>query len=197
MGFFNTGEMPQSEPAADSNDSPVNPLITVDVDAALCDLSLPSVDAEVRIAEINLPSVDANVSLLAGDCDGSGQGSHNIVGVDNLLDVHAPGLLEVTVGAENGTSDCSDGIHVEALNGDHLLAVHAPGLLDATIGGSELGHILGGSDCGPSGVHGEGIQVELLNGDHVAEAHVPGVADVTVGSGASGGLLHGLDDIGG
>ena len=196
MGFFNKGEMAQSEPAADSNASPVNPLITADVDVGLGNLSLPSVDAEVRIGDINLPSVEGNVSLLAGDCDGSGLGAqHDVVGADNLLDIHAPGLLEVTVGAENGTSDCSDGIHVEALNGDHLLEAHAPGLLDATIGGAELGQILGGSDCGSSGSHGDGIQVELLNGENVGEAHVPGVAEVTIGSGESGGLLHGLDDI--
>ena len=78
-----------------------------------------------------------------------------------------------------------------------MALVHTPGLLDATIGGAELGQILGGSDCGASGSHGDGIQVEVLTGEHVAEAHVPGVADVTIGSGESGGRLHGLDDIAG
>ena len=218
MGFFNTGEMPQSEPAGASNVSPVNPGITADVDVGLGNVSLPSVDAEVSVGDINLPSVGANVSLLAGDCDGSGlvhvgnsDGGLDInvvdtngdglqidvVTPDSLLDVHAPGLLDLTVGG--GNPDClPDGhaIEVEALNGEHLLEVHAPGLLDVTIGGAELGQILG-SDCGPNGSDGNGIQVEVLNGEHVAEAHVPGVANVTIGSADAGGLLHGIDDIAG
>jgi hypothetical protein len=189
MGFFDTPQA-QSEPDGGGSTSPGTG-ITADVDV---NVSLPSVDADVRI---DLPSVDADVSFLAGDCDNSGVDAQiNVVTPDTLLDIHAPGLLDVTLGTDNGASDCSDAIHVEALNGDHLLEVHAPGLLDATIGGAELGQIVGGSDCGSGGSNGDGIQVELLNGEHIAEVHVPSVADVTVG-GETGGLLHGLDDIGG
>jgi hypothetical protein len=192
MGFFDTPQA-QSEPDGGGSTSPGTPGITTDVDV---NVSLPSGDAEVRIGDINLPSVDADVSLLGGDCDASGVDARiNLVTPDTLVDIHAPGLLDVTLGADNSASDCSDAIHVEALNGDHLLEVQAPGLLDATIGGAELGQIVGGSDCGLGGSHGDGIQVELLNGEHIAEVHVPSVADVTVG-GETGGLLHGLDHIG-
>jgi hypothetical protein len=192
MAIFDTPQA-QSEPDGGST-SPGAPGIAADVDV---NVSLPSVDADVCIGDIDLPSVDADVSLLASDCDNSGVDAQiNVVTPDTLVDIHAPGLLDVTLGAENGTSDCSDAIHVEALNGDHLLEVHAPGLLDATIGGAELGQIVGGSDCGSGGSHGDGIQVELLNGEHIAEVHVPSVADVTVG-GETGGMLHGLDDIAG
>ena len=189
MAIFDTPHA-QSEPDGGST-GPSTSNITGDLDV---NVSLPTVDAELRI---DLPSVDADVNLMAGDCDNSGVDAQiNISTPDSLVDIHAPGLLDVTLGANNGTSDCSDGIRVEALNGDHLLEVNAPGLLDATIGGAELGQIVGGSDCGSCGSHGDGIQVELLNSEHIADVHVASIADVTVG-GETDGLLHGLGDIGG
>jgi hypothetical protein len=209
MGFFNTGQG-QSGPGGDSNVGSSNSGISANVDLGLGNISLPSVDAEIRVGDVNLPgegaefragdlnlaTVNADVSLLSGECDGSGLDVRLDLDAPNkLLDVDASGLLEVTVGADNATSDCSDSIHVEALNGDHLLMVQAPGTLDATIGGSELGQILGGLDCSSSGSQGDGIEVEVVSGEHVADAHVPGVADVAIGSGGSAGLLHGLDDI--
>jgi len=155
MGSFDITQA-ESGPDAGST-SPSTPGISAGVDI---DVSLPSVDAQVC-----MPNVEASVNLLAGDCDNSGVDAQiNVVTPDTLVNIHAPGLLDVTLGAENSTSDCSDAIHVEALNGDHLLEVHAPGLLDATIGGAELGQVVGGSDCGSCGSHGDGIQVELLNG---------------------------------
>ena len=198
MGYSSTNQ-PQSEPAGDSNVGPGNPGLTAGVDVGLGNVSVPGVDADVCLGD--LPSVEADVNLLAGDCDGSG-----LINVGNSgagievgdLDIHAPGLLDVTIGGGNADcpSDGSHGIEVEALNGEHLLEVHAPGLLDVTIGGAELGQILG-SNCGSNGSDSDGIQVEVLNGEHIAEAHVPGVADVTIGSGNSGGLLHSVDDIAG
>ena len=188
-------DIPQAHAEPDSGGSADSgtPAITAGLDV---DVTLPSVDASVCISEVNLPNVEASVNLLAGECDGSGADAQiNVVTPDALVNIHAPGLLDVTLGADNSTSDCSDGIHIGALNSDHLLEVHAPGLLDATIGGAELGHIVGGSDCGACGAHGDGIQVEVLDGEHLADIHVPSIADVTVG-GETDGLLHGLGDLG-
>ena len=106
MGYFNTGQ-PESEPAGDSNVGPGNSGLTADVDLGLGNVSLPSVDADVCVGDLNLPSVEANVSLLAGDCDGSG-----------LINVGNSGAgLDVNVGDSNG-----DGLQIDVVTPDSLLS---------------------------------------------------------------------------
>jgi len=75
---------------------------------------------------------------------------------EHLLEVHAPGLLDVTIGgAELGQilgSDCGpngsdgNGIQVEVLNGEHVAEAHVPGVADVTIGSADAGGLLHGLD---------------------------------------------------
>lgn len=133
----------------------------------------------------------------------------------NLLEAHAPDLVDATVGGGTdlggllgsidsigGTGDLIggvDGITVEALNGENIAEAHAGNLVDATVGeGQELGGLLGAiSDTagGATQSTGElqGLNVEALNGDYIAEAHAPGTLDATVGGAELGNLIGGAE----
>lgn len=153
-----------------------------------------------------------------GDLGGLTDGLHgievNALQNGNVLEAHAPGLLDAIVGGSElgGAGDTlgdtlgsvtdglggTQGISVEALNGDYIAEAHAPGVLDATVGGGELDGLvgsLGGAAGGlTDGLGGtQGLSVEALNGDYVAEAHAPGIADATVGGAELGNLTSGAE----
>ncbi|MTD94101.1 hypothetical protein GIW81_07085 [Hyphomicrobium sp. xq] len=182
---------------------------------------------------------NGGVGINAGDTDGDGDGLINAntnvggllggtldgVQVDavnsgSLLDAHAPGLLDATVGDGSvagvvdgvtgdglggivsgltGATDGFQGVQIDALDGTNIAEVNAPGVADATVGGAELGNLLdgGGSLLGELtdgiGSGSSGIEVDALNGDNLAEAHAPGVADATVGGAELGNILGGAE----
>jgi hypothetical protein len=185
---------------------------------------------------VGVDGANGGIGISAGDPDGDGSGlinantsaggllgstldgvSVHAVSSDSLVDAHAPGLLDATVGdgtvsgildgvtgsgltdTVNGIADGFGGIEVDALSGKNLAEVHAPSIADASVGGgSELGSLLGGltgvvDDAGGAEGGFGGIEVEAVNGQNLAEAHAPGIADATVGGAELGNLVGGVD----
>lgn len=155
-----------------------------------------------------------NIGSLGGLADGLQGIEVNALQDGNLLEAHAPGLVDATVSGDDlsgvlgsidqigGTGDLIgsvDGITVEALNGDSIAEADAGNLLDATVGeGQELGGLLGAigdtaSSVTPTAGDLQGLNVEALNGDYVAEAHAPGTLDATVGGAELGNLVGGAE----
>ena len=164
---------------------------------------------------------DGGLNLNVVDTDGNGDGLINVhsdalngvgggaldgihvdaVNGDSLLDAHAPGLVDATVGDGGGLLDGvgsggdllgglngGDGIQVTALDGDSLATLNGHSLLGD---GAGLGQVIGGDGLGLGGLTGSGITVDAVNGDNLAEAHAPGIADATVGGEELGQILSG------
>ncbi len=95
---------------------------------------------------------------------------------DNIAEVHAPGIADVTV---NGTelAQLGDGFGLGSVTD----GLGVGGLTDGL-----------GVDGLTDGLNLGGITIEAVNGEYIAEAHAPGIADATVGGAQLGQILGGV-----
>jgi hypothetical protein len=115
------------------------------------------------------------VGGVTGGAGGLGGITAEVLNGDNIAEIHAPPLLDATVGGGDLGGLLGDG------------GVLGGGLLGGV--GDTVGDVVGGVTGGANGLGG--ITAEVLNGENVAEIHAPPLLDATVGGGALGSLLGG------
>lgn len=125
-----------------------------------------------------LINVDADTSgLTGGSIDGI---NVSALTPDSVLEVHAPGIVDATVG--DGTIGSVLGDTGSDGDGHGLVDVHA-----------DLSGVTDALDGAPLGGTIDGISVEVLNGDSILDVQAPDILHATVGddAGSLGDVLDG------